>query len=54
VKDEISQHFRLLLKEERTTCNVYGSCKVPAFKIVNCGMLRFAKTVARTGDTRNA
>jgi len=53
VKDEISEQFRIKLKEERATCHVYGPCNVPTFQIVNCGMLGCAKTVARKGDTRN-
>ena len=54
MKDEISQQFRIKLKEERATSDVYWPCNVPAFKTVNCGVLRCAKTVARKGDTRNA
>jgi len=54
VKGEISQQFRIKLKEKRATCHVYGPCNVPAFQIVNFGMLGCAKTVARKGDARNA
>lgn len=54
MKGEISQQFRIKLKEKRATCHVYGPCNVPAFQIVNFGMLGCAKTVARKGDARNA
>ena len=52
-KDEISQPFRILLKEEPVICDEYGTCTVFTFRI-NYEFIRCGRNVARKGETRKA